>query len=246
MNRNYALVAAVLGLVGAAFVSGRFTGNHRPESTQATGRRVLYYVDPMHPSYRSDKPGIAPDCGMALEPVYEGDASPNPQAAAAGGRGAERERQQLIGIRVAVAGISAGLRSVRTTGRIVPDDNRLYRIQAGFDGWVASLADTPPGTVVKENQALARLYGPDIRSAELNYVAFMNGIERVKQAQPDTDPKQVNASKQVSEEQLRLLGIGDKEIADLAQSHHVSNTLVAGRSRGGSGTVAHHFPSPAI
>ena len=24
----------------------------------------------MHPAYRSDNPGIAPDCGMQLEPVY--------------------------------------------------------------------------------------------------------------------------------------------------------------------------------
>ena len=34
------------------------------------GRRILYYQDPMHPAYKSDKPGIAPDCGMRLEPVY--------------------------------------------------------------------------------------------------------------------------------------------------------------------------------
>ena len=34
-------------------------------------RKVLYWVDPMHPAYRSDKPGIAPDCGMKLVPVYD-------------------------------------------------------------------------------------------------------------------------------------------------------------------------------
>ena len=34
---------------------------------------ILYYVDPMHPSYKSDKPGIAPDCGMQLTPVYADD-----------------------------------------------------------------------------------------------------------------------------------------------------------------------------
>src|SRR5450756_1296414 len=34
------------------------------------GRKVLYWVDPMHPAYKSDKPGIAPDCGMKLVPVY--------------------------------------------------------------------------------------------------------------------------------------------------------------------------------
>ena len=32
-------------------------------------RKILYYVDPMHPAYKSDKPGIAPDCGMKLEPA---------------------------------------------------------------------------------------------------------------------------------------------------------------------------------
>ena len=27
-------------------------------------KKPLYYVDAMHPWYKSDKPGIAPDCGM--------------------------------------------------------------------------------------------------------------------------------------------------------------------------------------
>lgn len=225
MNRKFALAARVALLVCTGFFAGRWTGGRGPEPRTAS-RRVLYYVDPMHPSYHSDKPGIAPDCGMALEPVYEGDASAYPQAPLQpGGVALSSERQQLIGIRVAVAGTSTGLRTIRTTGRIVPDDNRLYRIQAGFDGWVDSLADTPPGTVVKNNQAIATLYGPEIRTAELNFVAFVNGIERVKQAQPDADQKQVSESRRVSEEQLRLLGMGDKEIADLAQNHHVNNTL---------------------
>src|ERR1035441_722165 len=39
-------------------------------SAGKNGRKVLYWVDPMHPAYKSDKPGIAPDCGMKLEPVY--------------------------------------------------------------------------------------------------------------------------------------------------------------------------------
>jgi protein SCO1/2 len=34
-------------------------------------RKVLYFVDPMHPAYKSPRPGTAPDCGMRLEPVFE-------------------------------------------------------------------------------------------------------------------------------------------------------------------------------
>lgn len=230
MKQRFGLIAGMLALLCLAFVAGRYTGSPGPASkgpdSKAATRRVLYYVDPMHPSYHSDRPGIAPDCGMALEPVYEGETTPHPESPLQpGGVTLSAERQQLIGIRVAAATTSTGLRTIRTTGRIVPDDNRLFRIQAGFDGWVDSLADTPPGTVVKADQKLATLYGPEIRSAELNFVAFVNGIERVKQAQPDADQKQVLASRQVSEEQLRLLGMGDKEVNELATTHHVNNSL---------------------
>jgi len=37
--------------------------------------KILYYQDPMHPWYHSDKPGIAPDCGMKLVPVYASEAT---------------------------------------------------------------------------------------------------------------------------------------------------------------------------
>jgi Cu(I)/Ag(I) efflux system membrane fusion protein len=225
MKRRFIVVAALLVLLFLAFLAGRFTAG-RTQVPGIVSRRILYYVDPMHPSYHSDKPGIAPDCGMALEPVYEGETGTNFQAPLRpGGVALTRERQQLIGLRVALATPSTGLRTIRTTGRIVPDDNHLYRIQAGFDGWVDTLADAPPGTIVRAEQVLATLFGPEIRTAQLNYIAFLSGIERVSQNQPDTDATQLNTSKRVSEEQLRLLGMGEKEIAQIAQTHHVSNSL---------------------
>ena len=33
-------------------------------------RKILYWYDSMHPNYKSDKPGKAPDCGMDLTPKY--------------------------------------------------------------------------------------------------------------------------------------------------------------------------------
>ena len=59
---------AVVFLIAAAFAGGyvyaRWFGKAAVAGTPA--RKILYWVDPMHPQYKSDKPGIAPDCGMKL------------------------------------------------------------------------------------------------------------------------------------------------------------------------------------
>jgi Cu(I)/Ag(I) efflux system membrane fusion protein len=61
-------ILLVLALLAATFAGGYVLRATRHPGQP--GRRVLYWVDPMHPQYKSDKPGIAPDCGMQLEPVY--------------------------------------------------------------------------------------------------------------------------------------------------------------------------------
>ena len=72
---RFVVIAAGIALVFVfGFGYGRWYST-RP-ATATAGRKVLYYVDAMHPWYKSDKPGVAPDCGMKLEPVYAGGASP--------------------------------------------------------------------------------------------------------------------------------------------------------------------------
>ncbi len=67
-------ILALLILVTATFASGYVMRASKRSAPAGSQRRVLYYVDPMHPAYKSDKPGIAPDCGMRLEPVYADEA----------------------------------------------------------------------------------------------------------------------------------------------------------------------------
>jgi Cu(I)/Ag(I) efflux system membrane fusion protein len=40
-------------------------------------RKILYWYDPMHPEYKADKPGKAPDCGMDLVPKYANEKKAN-------------------------------------------------------------------------------------------------------------------------------------------------------------------------
>ncbi len=64
-----------VALLAATFAGGYILRATKHGEKKGAARRVLYYVDPMHPAYKSDKPGVAPDCGMTLEPVYADEAT---------------------------------------------------------------------------------------------------------------------------------------------------------------------------
>ena len=68
MKKVLSAVAIALLMILSYVAGWRHTVRNATETT-GSSRRVLYWVDPMHPNYKSDHPGVAPDCGMQLEPV---------------------------------------------------------------------------------------------------------------------------------------------------------------------------------
>src|SRR6266568_6099138 len=93
-----------LFLIAAAYIGGYGYGRWYGKPVAAAGtpsRKVLYWVDPMHPWYKSDKPGVAPDCGMKLVPVFPGEEARYERKANRLPEGAVQitpEKQQLIGV----------------------------------------------------------------------------------------------------------------------------------------------------
>jgi len=224
MNKPVAVGSLlVIGLV--TFVAGRYSAG--PSSGNNTaGKRVLYYVDPMHPSYRSDKPGIAPDCGMPLVPVYEGDDRAVNVLLPAGAVSIRPEKQQLIGIRVETVEKDSGPRRIRTTGRVVADENRVYRLTAATEGWVQSLQNNAAGTIVKKNELLATFYSREFRNAEQAYLGSLATVERMKPLHPEEDGTRVSdASLRINEEQLRALGMGEPQLKELAKTRQTTRDI---------------------
>ena len=122
------LSAVVIGLLMILSYVAGWHHKGRVATATANDRRVLYWVDPMHPNYKSDHPGVAPDCGMQLEPVYAEPAAAAVIPAAtlpSGSVGIDLEKQQLLGIRVATVEKASGSGKVRVLGRVVPEDNRM-------------------------------------------------------------------------------------------------------------------------
>ena len=162
--KRMSLAIAVVVAIAASYALDR----HHAYSQKGgkRGRHVVYYVDPMHPAYKSDKPGIAPDCGMQLEPVYAEDVRNVPLASPlaqlpAGAVSIDGATQRLLGIRLAPVESGSATRTIRVVGRVLPEDTRVYRVNSGAEGFIRETYNDSVGVQVQKDQKLATYYGPE-------------------------------------------------------------------------------------
>ncbi len=221
--RKAAFGVVLSALMLVSFFAGRHYTHSEGESGKSA-RRVLYWVDPMHPAYKSDKPGIAPDCGMDLEPVYA-DSVAKPVAASlamdampTGTVRIDPDKQQVIGIQSVPVEKSAGTRDLRILGRVTADDTRVYRVNAGVNGWLRETFDGSVGSQVKKDQRLATFYSPDFVALEQGYlVATERMTAMVKQ--------QTAPGTQTTAARLRNLGMSDVQIKTLGETRQMPENI---------------------
>jgi membrane fusion protein, copper/silver efflux system len=219
------LIAVVIALLMTlSYAVGR-RHSARYATTGASAGRVLYWVDPMHPDYKSDHPGIAPDCGMQLEPVYT-EAAESTAASPLRPRAIviDQEKQQVYGIRVAAAEKTAGKEKLRLLGRVVPEDSRVYRVNAGSEGYIRETYSDSVGELVKKDQKLATSYGPDYLPVASGFLAATVGVPGPRNDAYHTAPRagavyaQGYSSLQGYTDRLRNLGMSDEQLKEIAQS----------------------------
>jgi Cu(I)/Ag(I) efflux system membrane fusion protein len=211
----------ILGLAGvgcAAYIAGR---SGRPYPVRNTGAgQVLYYVDPMHPAYHSDKPGKAPDCGMDLEPVYASGQSGQRPTMSSGSIRLTPDQEQAIRLETETMHPTHGERRVHTVGRVMPDEALSYSVSAGADGWVRRVFSDQTGTRVKRGQPLAAFFSKDISASQQAYIYALESYKRVKQTPSSPADPLALATKQLVEarDDLRFLGMGDAQIEELGRT----------------------------
>ena len=173
----------LLVVIAAAFAGGyiyKAVKGSTAETAQKGGRNVLYWVDPMHPAYKSDKPGIAPDCGMKLEPVYaDGGAAAvstgtNLKPASAndiskmevGTVQITPEKQQLIGVKYEQVELGGGSRTIRAVGKVAIDETRIGHVHTKVEGWIDKVFVDFTGKLVKKGQPMLTIYSPDMLASQ--------------------------------------------------------------------------------
>ena len=156
-------LALLIGLAGGT-AGYLFAGGNGERTSQESGRKILYWYDPMLPDERYPGPGKS-SMGMELIPKYadegEGDGIRVSSAMA-----------QNLGIRVIKAEIRDIAPSVPAVGRVELDERLIAEVQTLTPGFVETLAVRAEGEPVGRGRQIATVYSPELLGAQQEYAAL--------------------------------------------------------------------------
>jgi Cu(I)/Ag(I) efflux system membrane fusion protein len=207
MSRKIVLLALVIAAFALGLLLGPRLLNHGAsvgDPDKPAERKVLYWVAPMDPNFRRDKPGKSP-MGMDLVPVYEDEATEGDAVTI------DPAVVNNLGVRTEKAQVRPLWRRIEATGYVGFDETRISDINTRVAGWIVSLPVSSEGDRVAQGDLLFELYSPELVNAQKEYL----------QAYKRSEPRLLAGA----EEKLRALGMIRSEIKALGQRGTASENI---------------------
>lgn len=214
---------AALLVLGAALAAGGYLAGSRhaymPPSAPAaqsaadsgdkidpkTGRKVLYWHDPMVPGPRFDKPGRSPFMDMDLVPVYADEGGQD------GGVSISPTMQQSLGIRYATVRRESVGNAVEVVGTTQLDESLAEVVQSRVTGYIERLYARSPMQRIRRGDPVATLFVPDWLAPQEEYLTLKKaGNDELAEA---------------ARERMRALSVPDAMITRLERTGEVQRQL---------------------
>lgn len=202
MTHKTIWIAAAVALAGV-LAAGGWWWKHSSTMSETvdgvvqdgSGKRVLYWYDPMVPGAKFDKPGKSPFMDMPLAAKHAGEED----------QGSVRispAMAQNLGIRTEKATVASQSDALQALGRIAFDERDVRSIQIRAGGFIERLYVRAAGDAVTAGQKVAEVYAPDLLAAQQELLALANLREVAD----------LDTLKTAARERLRLLGMSESEI----------------------------------
>lgn len=193
-----------------------------PPASPAGERKILYYQDPMHPSYKSDKPGIAPDCGMQLVPVYASDEGSAPSAPASGTAVNDRGPVQISSAQAGMIGLATAKAQYRTLDQtlravatVALNEQRTGQVHTRISGWIQKVFVDYETQQVNKGQPLFTLYSPDVVATEQEYLLAIKGQRELGGSPYAEISRGADSLVEAARQRLSLYDLSDDQVREI-------------------------------
>jgi Cu(I)/Ag(I) efflux system membrane fusion protein len=202
---------------GAAAASASAGVQKAGDIDPATGKKVLYWHDPMVPGQKFDKPGKSPFMDMQLVPVFEESGGDQGSVAISA------RVQQNLGVRIAEVKQGVLTSTVEAVGSVAYNERDVAVVQARSNGFLERLYVRAPLDPVRKGQPLAELYVPDWVAAQEEYLS-------AKRIGGRTDIKDLA---EAAAQRMRLAGMSEEQIRAIEAGGKVQPRLIITSPIGG-------------
>lgn len=204
---GFLLLGGLAGAGGVYWLAPHSAMAPTTDSAGSDSKEPLYWVAPMDPDFRRDKPGKSP-MGMDLVPVYEEGGSSEDAP------GTVRISPNVVnnlGVRTDQVIQGRLPKNMTTVGYVQYDEDRMAHVHPRVEGWIEALYVTAEGEPVEKGKPLYTLYSPTLVNAQEELILALNrGNQRL-----------INAA----EERLRALNVPADLIRTLRETREVQRTM---------------------
>lgn len=166
-----------------------------------TGKRILYWTDPMIPGFKSDKPGKSP-MNMEMVPVYADEGGDKASSAIT----IDGSIRQSLAIRTAPVSQGSLAPKVRAVGTVAFNERSEAVLQSRISGYVQRLFVKATFDRVRRGQTVVTVTSPEWARVQEEYLALRRAPV------PGVDGL-VAAARQ----RMRLAGMTDAQIAAVSR-----------------------------
>lgn len=159
----------------------------------------------MHPSVKSDRPGLCPQCNMEMVAAQSEDATASLHAVLI-----NPQQEAMIGLKYATAEWGIVAETTRAVARIVLDETKIAYVQTKLDCYVDEILVKTVGSEVRKGETLLTVYHPESVPAQKEYLDALASLTQAA-ATDDSSEQTAKARNLLAAAQLRLELMGFTE-----------------------------------
>jgi membrane fusion protein, copper/silver efflux system len=135
------------------------------------------------------------------------------------------EKQQLVGIRTAVAEIRPLIKKIRTVGIVTYDETKVAQVFTKVEGWIDQLYVNYTGKLVEKGQPLFSLYSPDLVATQDEYILALQAKESLASSSLPEISAGSASLLEATRRRLSLWDISNEQIAELQKTREPKRNL---------------------
>ena len=204
---GFIVLGGIAGVGAAYWLAPGMVSDPTVDGVGNEEKEPLYWVAPMDPNFKSDKPGKSP-MGMDLIPVFEDAGSADDPA------GTVRISPAVVnnlGVRTEPVIQGRLPNTITTVGYVQYNEDEMAHVHPRVEGWIEALNVKAEGEPVEKGKPLYTLYSPTLVNAQEELLLALNrGNQRL-----------INAA----EERLAALNVPASLIRQLRQTRNIQRTM---------------------